>query len=260
METRVFRWLGVAAGVLLLGLPLYGQADMDTDEPSPASVSQGQTHLGFPQDWSSRHLVIAGASIDDVLAAGNYDPRYAFNAVHRMVALRNARQAEEEWRIGVWGPWPPRRPSHKMKIDWAVSLENGYVAQKQFPAKYQFGITAESCSLDYIIFALTVASGTQANLVGINNLYTGASPACNGGTPFVAFAYNTVTQTGDRSRPRRQFRWTARRWHSWRALPQARISTCWYCRIRFRRRRQQHTGRWRFQRRPVIARVGTQPR
>ena len=151
METRVFRWLGVAAGVLLLGLPLYGQADMDTDEPSPASVSQGQTHLGFPQDWSSRHLVIAGASIDDVLAAGNYDPRYAFNAVHRMVALRNARQAEEEWRIGVWGPWPPRRPSHKMKIDWAVSLENGYVAQKQFPAKFQFGITAESCSSDYIM-------------------------------------------------------------------------------------------------------------
>ena len=195
METRVFRWLGVAAGVLLLGLPLYGQADMDTDEPSPASVSQGQTHLGFPQDWSSRHLVIAGASIDDVLAAGNYDPRYAFNAVHRMVALRNARQAEEEWRIGVWGPWPPRRPSHKMKIDWAVSLENGYVAQKQFPAKFQFSVTADSCS-DYVLMGLTVTSGTQANLVGISNLYTGGTLACNGGQPLVAFAYNTLKHGG----------------------------------------------------------------
>ena len=32
--------------------------------------------------------------------------------------------------------------------------------------------------------------------MGINNLYTGASPACNSGSPWVAFAYNTVTQTG----------------------------------------------------------------
>ena len=63
-----------------------------------------------------------------------------------------------------------------MKIDWAVSLENGYVPQNQFPAKYQFDMVAENCNSDYIVFGLTVTSGTQANLVGINNLYTGASP------------------------------------------------------------------------------------
>jgi len=83
-----------------------------------------------------------------------------------------------------------------MKVDWAVSLENGYVPGDQFPAKYQFGIDAEDCNSDYVVFGLTVTSGTQANLVGINNLYTEATPPCNSGTPWVAFAYNTVTQTG----------------------------------------------------------------
>ena len=64
------------------------------------------------------------------------------------------------------------------------------------PAKYQFGVTAENCNSDYVLFGLTVTSGTQANLVGINNLYTTGSSPCNAGSPWVAFAYNTVTQTG----------------------------------------------------------------
>ena len=83
-----------------------------------------------------------------------------------------------------------------MKIDWSVSLENGFVPQNQFPAKYRFDVAAEDCNADYVLFGLTVTSGTQANLVGINNLYTEASPQCNSGSPWVAFAYNTVTQTG----------------------------------------------------------------
>ena len=100
-----------------------------------------------------------------------------------------------------------------MKIDWAVSLENGYVPQNQFPAKYQFDVVAEDCKTDYVVFGLTVPPGTQANLVGINNLYTGATPPCNSGSPWVAFAYNTVTQTGGggRSRPRRCCQKTGRR-------------------------------------------------
>ena len=52
----------------------------------------------------------------------------------------------------------------------------------------------------YIVFGLTVNSGTQANLVGINNLYVAATPVCNGGTPWVAFASNTVSHTGGQIR------------------------------------------------------------
>jgi len=202
METHSFRWFGVAAGLLLLGIPLSGQTGKNIVKTSPANASQKRTHLGYPQDWSSRHLLMTGVRPEDVLAEGSHDPRLVHNMVMRQAALKNAHQAEENWRFGRWQPWhPPQRiPRRKMKIDWAVSLENGYVAQKQFPAKYQFDATAgESCSSDYVLYGLTVTGANdpaQANLVGINNLYTEASPPCNGGQPLVAFAYNTVTQAG----------------------------------------------------------------
>jgi len=87
-----------------------------------------------------------------------------------------------------------------MHVDWAVSRENGFVPGTEFPAKFRFDVSAQNCTSDYIVFGLTVNSGTQANLVGINKLYTGASPACNTGNPWDAFAYNTVTQTGGQIR------------------------------------------------------------
>jgi len=184
-----FRWFRVAAGLLLglslgllvMSIPLAAQTGMERTTTS--ATSTGPTHLGYPHDWSSQRLLMPGIRADDVLAAGDRDPRYVYNMVMRQVALRNL-------RIGVN---PPRR---RMKIDWAVSLENGYVPQNQFPAKYQFDVVQENCNSDYLLMGLTVASGTQANLVGINNLYTSASPPCNSGSPWVAFAYNTVTQSG----------------------------------------------------------------
>jgi hypothetical protein len=124
-----------------------------------------------------------GMRAEDVLAAGDREPRHVYNMVMRQMAVENLRR-----RVP--------RPRPRMKIDWAVSLENGYVPQNQFPAKYRFDVGAEDCNSDFIVFGLTGASGTQANLVGINNLYTEAAPQCNSGSPWVAFAYNTVTQTG----------------------------------------------------------------
>jgi hypothetical protein len=182
MRKYAFRWLCAAVGVLVLGIPLSGQEAMEKVSSGDASASPA--HLGYPQDWSSRHLLMPGMRADDVLAAGDRDPRHVYNMVMRQVAMRNL-------RIGVN---PPRRRT--MKIDWAVSLENGYVPQNQYPPKYQFDVVQEDCNSDYIVFGLTVASGTQANLVGINNLYTGATPPCNSGKPWVAFAYKTVTQSG----------------------------------------------------------------
>ncbi len=181
MRGRAFRWFCVAAGSVLLGTSLLGQAG--TEEPSRIDPSKGQTHLGYPQDWSSRHLLMPGMRADDMLAAGDHDPRYVYNMVMRQVAIDRFRHRG-------------RRPRRDVKIDWAVSLENGYVPQNQFPAKYQFDVVADSCNSDYIVYGLTVTSGTQANLVGINNLYTGSTLLCNGGSPWVSFAYNTVTQTG----------------------------------------------------------------
>src|SRR3984957_14303983 len=175
------RGLFIAAGLLLLALPLLGQAT----EKGVLSGDGGheQSHLGYPQDWSSRHLLMPGMRAEDVLAAGDHEPRHVYNMVMRQVAAENLRLRR------------PRRPP-QTEIDWAVSLENGYVPQNQFPAKYRFDVAAQNCNSDYVVLGLTVTSGVQANLVGINNLYTGAAPTCNSGSPWVAFAYNTVTQTG----------------------------------------------------------------
>jgi hypothetical protein len=111
--------------------------------------------------------------------------------VRRMAAIENAKHRHHR----------RHDEHHRMKIDWAVSLGNGYVPQSQYPAKYSFQINTENCNNDYVLYALYLASGsgTQANIVGINNLYTGATPACNSGTPgqpWVAFAYNTATNGG----------------------------------------------------------------
>ena len=180
MRGHAFRGFWAAAGLLLLGIPLLGQAGMERS--AAGDGGHEPTHLGYPQDWSSRHLLMPGMRADDVLAAGDREPRHVYNMVMRQVAMEHLRN-----RV-------PRR--HPMKIDWAVSLENGFVPQNQFPAKYRFDVTAQDCNADYVVFGLTVTSGTQANLVGINNLYTEATPKCNSGSPWVAFAYNAVTQTG----------------------------------------------------------------
>ncbi len=164
------------------GLAQSSSADQDSSAPSD------QASHGLPTDWSSRFVVMTGDDPDAALAAGVDEPRHVYNLVRRMVAIDNARR---------WSTTTRRQP---VKVDWAVSLENGFVPQSQYPAKFQFSVTNEDCNKDYVIFGLTVNSGTQANLVGVNNLYTGATPPCHTGTPWVAFAYNTVTHTGGQIR------------------------------------------------------------
>jgi hypothetical protein len=186
-----FRWFGVVGGLLLLSIPLSAQAVKD--EAPSGDASNQTTHLGYPQDWSSRHLLMPGTRAEDVMAAAERDPRYVYNLVMRQEAAENSRISA---RTGIL----MLRHRRHIRIDWSVSLENGYVPQNQFPAKYQFGIGQENCNSDYALFGLTVTTGTQANLVGINNLYTTGTSPCNGGTPWVAFAYNTVTQTGGQIR------------------------------------------------------------
>jgi hypothetical protein len=186
-------WFFVATGLLLLGgLPLLGQSGIatgrDSDKTQPANTASGKAHIGYVQDWSSRYLLRPGTRVEDVVADGYRDPRLIYNMIRSQAALK-----------GSSGSGTPLRPeaSERSKIDWAVSLENGYVAPDQFPAKYAFVLNTENCESDYVVFALNVNTSpiTQANLVGINNLYTGMTPTpCNSGSPSVAFAYNTQTQ------------------------------------------------------------------
>lgn len=151
---------------------------------------------GFPVDWSSHHVMVTGNSPSGALKAGLSDPRHVYSQVRRMVAVRNAKLGQSRERDGERKREFRRLP----KVDWAVSLERGFVPANQFPAKFSFDVSSQDCTGDFVLFGLTVTSGTQANLVGINNLYTEASPPCNSGTPWVALAYNTVTHSGGQIR------------------------------------------------------------
>jgi hypothetical protein len=168
------RRLAILGLMMTIGVSLAAQSVDD--------ARQEPVHLGYPQDWSSRHLLMPGMHAEQVLKAGEKDPRYVYNMVMRQVAISNLRH--------------PVKRKPPVKIDWSVSLENGYVPQNQFPSKFRFTVNGENCNSDYVLYGLTVTSGTQANIVGINNLYTSATPPCNSGKPWVAFAYNTVTKTG----------------------------------------------------------------
>jgi len=177
-----FRWLFVAGAVLLLGSHFSGQTRME--RTSSGEESHEQTHLGYPQDWSSGHLLMPGMRAEDVLRAGDREPRYVYNMVMRQVAVENLRHhrlprraASDENRLGGFA-------GERLRSTESISCE--------IPVRR----VRQNCNTDYIVFGLTVTSGTQANLVGINNLYTGATPPCNSASPWVAFAYNTVTQTG----------------------------------------------------------------
>ena len=67
-------------------------------------------------------------------------------------------------------------------------------AGQTFPAKYVFDVTAApSCTHDFVAIGVpaTPASGGQANIVGVNNLYSSTTPGayCSGSGPNVMFAY-----------------------------------------------------------------------
>lgn len=69
-------------------------------------------------------------------------------------------------------------------------------AGEGFPAKYVFDVTAApSCSNDYVAIGIgtTPASGGQANILGVNNLYStspaSSAPNCTTNGPTVMFAY-----------------------------------------------------------------------
>ncbi len=171
----------------VLGVLTLGFASIAGAQSKTGASDQAQRHYGYPIDWSSRQVVLAGNSTAKALSAGQHEPRQVYNMARRMAAIERERRHRAR---------PNER--HHIKIDWAVSLENGYVAPNQYPTKYSFQVTSDDCNKDYILFALRLATGagTQANVVGINNLYTGGTLNCNSGSPWVAFAYNAITQTG----------------------------------------------------------------
>ena len=155
-----------------------------------AQVAEHRTRIGFPQDWTHRHLVFHRQMLwqHPQLAA---EPRVLHQFIRKMpYSAVGALAASDEVSTSATAP---------IQRDWNVSLGGGKVAFGMSPLKYGFDITAApSCANDFVAFGLDVAgvTGGQGNLVAFNNLYRGPGGFCGTGTPTTYFSYNTTTVAG----------------------------------------------------------------
>jgi hypothetical protein len=178
---------------------------------APTSAQPSQGHVGRTSNWSSRHLVVSGGPSPSNLRAAETEPRILFYLAERNLvriqdgALKffaNAPSPAKELIDGqtLGENRVPSAWNANLHRDWSVSLGTGNVSQSKYPAKYSFNINGTpSCTGDYVVYALNVA-GTkngQANIVGIDELYSGTGPNGLCGTaPTVTWAYAGSTAGG----------------------------------------------------------------
>lgn len=155
-------------------------------------------HVGHVADWTSHHILVSGGATSENLRMAQVEPRILLQLGPRTIDPSNP--------ATVW----PHRPGNQVvidgssarhggKIDWAVSLGTGHVSQSMFPAKYRFDTGGTpSCTLDYVAYGLDVAGATkgQANIIGIDNLYSGNPAGLCGTAPTVEWGFNGSTAGG----------------------------------------------------------------
>jgi hypothetical protein len=132
------------------------------------SAAQQDVHLGLPIDWSFHHVVHHQAVDSTFEQVSRDEPRVLYNwmqatRAHEMhIEPRKSERRRERERM-----------SHS---DWHFTLGSGTVAPNMSPAKFTFDINATpSCANDYVLFGLNVPGNSiQPNLVGFNNVYSGA--------------------------------------------------------------------------------------
>ncbi len=193
---------------------IFGAVALVAQETGPAQVP------GFPTDWSSSHLMFTdGGSVEAQLNA-RQDPREQMQWTRENLPLLRQRLPQLARDGGnltgagrEFGPDPgsrPRPPVHlpgrALPSDWNFSLQTAVqtfgFAPMRYPAKYTFAPGgAANCATDFIVYPLNVnGTASQANLIGVNNLYVGTTGLCGtvaggGGsgpapTPHVQWAYS----------------------------------------------------------------------
>ena len=194
--------LRVVLSTAMVSILLCGTVSCGNEGPA---MSQGVV-----DDWTSRHVIFSNPGTEEeAYRQGTHDRwlRIMQDPRYRMQQVRLGNSAEGGFPNRLPAR-PRRRPvfeqgsSDYSNGSWAVTLSAtaaGGVADGMFPAKYTFSpIQAPSCANDYVVYPINTAgvSGSQANIVGINNLYTttcGNTVGTNVAT--VKFAYYVGTGT-----------------------------------------------------------------
>ena len=186
---------GAAAVLMVADISVCNLQAQDA-RPIPAP---SVTPRGIPEDWSNRHVVYTrNGSFEDMVKVRD-DPRFI-----NSVRLQKMRERRSQANLAGTGGTPGSKNS---KVDWAVSLGHfAGMAIGETPAKYTFDpnapptctdLTAVPPTIgDFVVFTINVpgtnhvAAGSQGNLVGITNLYSGTDPTGICGTrPTFLFSY-----------------------------------------------------------------------
>lgn len=160
-----------------------------------AQEAAAPRHTGVPQDWSQGHIVFSRDALAQHPELIYREPRILYQAMQRW-----QRPNSNVFRGADPLPAPVNDSGQR---DWFLAL-GSKVVYHMFPAKFSFDpAAAPDCLNDYVVFGMVAtgtpgASGGQANLVALNNLYVNNSGTgfCSGTAPNVLFAYNITTVTG----------------------------------------------------------------
>jgi hypothetical protein len=183
------------------------------------SAQQGQAaNGGIVEDWTHHHVIFSNPGTEEeAIANGKHEEwlrivnnrRYLMQQIRRNYLWAEWRGSTSYQAPAALNPsfekgLPPRgretvvASEGKWTIPLTASASSG-IAIGMYPAKYTFSpIAAPNCTNDFVVYPINVAgSATQANILGVNNLYTGGT--CPTGTvPNALFAYHVgsgVVQT-----------------------------------------------------------------
>jgi hypothetical protein len=151
-----------------------------------AQISDFRPKIGIPEDWTHHHIRFSSAAIRQHPEIASREPRAALHLYReaRIAALNSFQDASTTAAVS----------QHR---DWSINLGTGRIQFGQYPAKWNADPNvAPSCTKDFVIYGLNVtgATGGQANLVGLTNLYSGGTnPLCPGAQPLFLFSFNTTT-------------------------------------------------------------------
>jgi hypothetical protein len=198
-------------GVLLMVTgAMYGQDAL----PIPAPYAP---HFGVPEDWSTAHVIYTrNGSVDEMLKVRD-DPRFLNNILlhylreHGKQTQPPGSAGSNEASLNENGFTTDAEDGHPQspedggdaqtpslttalhsKVDWAVSLgPTAGMALAESPAKYTFNPGAPPSCSDFVVYTVNAAPkvGTQANLVGLTNLYSGTPAGLCGSAPTFLFSY-----------------------------------------------------------------------
>ena len=163
-----------------------------------AQEAAAPRHTGVPQDWSQGHIVFSRDALARHPELIYREPRILYQAMQRWQAPNS---------IVSYSADPlPASVNDSGQRDWNLLLGSKVIGH-MYPAKFSFDPAAKpDCVNDFVVFGMVAfgtpgASGGQANLVALNNLYVNSTGTgfCTGLTaPTVLFAYNITTVTGGR--------------------------------------------------------------